>query len=158
MRRIALQAERQTNYLEFQQKLMRSIPKPIAVSESIASSAVTCARQVDAAIIVCFTEVGGTARLVAKYRPNIPVIAATMIRQTARQLNMSFGLVPYYHDGDSENIVHETLKYAVQLGLAKPGQIAVLTSGQVIGFLEGTTTKMQGKKEWVSGREIERVF
>jgi pyruvate kinase len=64
--KIALQAELSSNYLEFQTRLMKSIPKPIAVSESIASSAVSCARQVDAAVIVCFTELGGTARLVAK--------------------------------------------------------------------------------------------
>lgn len=83
MRKIALQgkqvlilAEHATNYFEFQQKLMKTIPKPIAVSESIASSAVTCARQVDAAVIICFTELGGTARLVAKYRPQSPVIGS----------------------------------------------------------------------------------
>jgi pyruvate kinase len=59
-------AELSTNYLEFQTRLMRTMHKPVAVSESIASSAVSCARQVDAAVIVCFTELGGTARLVAK--------------------------------------------------------------------------------------------
>lgn len=37
----------------------------------------------------------------------------------------------------------DTLKFAIGIGLVVPGQIAVITSGQVIGFLEGTTTKMQ---------------
>jgi pyruvate kinase len=59
-------AEISTNYLDFQNRLMKTITKPVAVSESIASSAVSCARQVDAALVVCFTELGGTARLVAK--------------------------------------------------------------------------------------------
>ncbi|KAJ3088172.1 hypothetical protein HK102_009400 [Quaeritorhiza haematococci] len=143
LRRIALQAERNTNYLEYQLKQMRSIPKPIAVSESIASSAVSCARQVNASIIICPTELGGTARLVAKYRPTIPVVAATLIEQTSRQLSMSFGVVSYYHNGSPDDIVHETMRFAVEVGLCSPGQIAVITSGQVIGFLEGTTTKMQ---------------
>ncbi|KND02257.1 pyruvate kinase [Spizellomyces punctatus DAOM BR117] len=143
MRRIAYQAEKNTNYLEYQVKTMRSIPKPIPVSESIASSAVLAARQVDAAIIVCITELGGTARLVAKYRPQIPVVAATLIPQTARQLNVNFGLVPYYHTGTADTVIPDTLKYAVELGLCQPGQVAVVTSGQHIGFLEGTTTKMQ---------------
>ncbi|KAJ3223526.1 hypothetical protein HK099_001004 [Clydaea vesicula] len=143
MRKIAYQAENQTNYLEYQQKMMRSQPKPIAVSESIASSAVTCARQVGAKLIVCFTELGGTARLVAKYRPEITIIGATMMPQTAKQLNLCFGVVPYHHKGTDSDIVNETLKYAVSLGLTKAGDIVVITSGQVIGFLEGTTTKMQ---------------
>lgn len=143
MRRIALEAEKQTNYVEHQLKMMRNIPKPIGVSESIASSAVLLARQVNAAMIMVATEVGGTARLVAKYRPMIPVISATMERSTARQLALSFGVVPYFHNGSPDTIIHETMAYAVELGLAKPGQVAAITSGQVIGFAEGTTTKMQ---------------
>lgn len=124
-------------------KAMRNVTKPIHINESIASSAVLCARQVGAALIVCFTELGGTARLVAKYRPLIPVIAATEIRQTARQLSAIFGLVPYYHSGLERDCVRNTLKFACEMGLAKPGQTAVFTSGQVVGFAEGTTTKMQ---------------
>ncbi|KAJ3411820.1 hypothetical protein HDV05_001662 [Chytridiales sp. JEL 0842] len=143
MRRVALQAEKNTNYLEYQTKMTRSVPKPISVSESIASSAVLAARQVDAAIIVCITEYGGTARLVAKYRPQIPVISATLVKQTARQLSGTFGLVPFHHTGSADSCIYETVKYAWELGLCKPGDIAVITSGQSIGFLEGTTTKMQ---------------
>jgi pyruvate kinase len=90
-------------------KMIRSIPKPIPVSESIASSAVLSARQVNATIIVCVTEFGGTAKLVAKYRPQIPVVAATVVPQTARQLASSFGLVPYYHPNNPEDVVIETV-------------------------------------------------
>ncbi|KAI9003256.1 pyruvate kinase [Gaertneriomyces semiglobifer] len=142
-RRIAHTAEKNNNYLEYQAKTMRSVPKPVPISESIASSAVMSARQVNAAIIVCITELGGTARLVAKYRPPVPVVATTMVQQTARQLNINFGLVPYWHPGTGETVIQDTLKYAVELGLCQPGQVAVVTSGQHIGFLEGTTTKMQ---------------
>ncbi|KAI9340415.1 pyruvate kinase [Zopfochytrium polystomum] len=143
MRKVAYKAELNTNYTDFQVRMTRSIPKPIGVSESIASSAVVAARQVNAAIIICVTEYGGTARLVAKYRPQIPVIAATLVKQTARQLATTFGLVPYHHTDDAENVIPETVRFAASLGLCKPGDIAVITSGQSIGFLEGTTTKMQ---------------
>ncbi|KAJ3109099.1 hypothetical protein HDU97_009217 [Phlyctochytrium planicorne] len=143
MRRIAHQAEKNTNYVEYQVKMTRSVPKPISVSESIASSAVLAAHQVNASIIVCITELGGTARLVAKYRAQIPVVAATLVKQTARQMAATFGLVPYFHGGDPETVVYETVRYAYELGLCKPGDIAVITSGQSVGFLEGTTTKMQ---------------
>lgn len=122
---------------------MRCVQKPIHVNESIASSAVLCARQVGAGLIVCITEVGGTARLVAKYRPLIPVIAATTVLQTACQLQSNFGLVPYYHVHGEKTVIHDTLLFAYNMGLCKPGDIAVVTSGQVIGFQEGTTTKMQ---------------
>ncbi|RKO97924.1 hypothetical protein CXG81DRAFT_28751 [Caulochytrium protostelioides] len=142
-RRVAYTAERNTNYLDHQTRIMRSIPKPVNVSESIASSAVLCARQVNAKVIVCITEVGGTARLVAKYRPMIPVVAATLDKQTARQLSLNFGLVPFHHEGNPDDVVDAALKYACSLGLCQSGDVAVITSGQVVGFLEGTTTKMQ---------------
>ena len=60
-------------------------------------------------MIVVITEVGGTARLVAKYRPQIPVIAATMFKQTAEQLNLHFGLVPYFHTGSPDDVITDTL-------------------------------------------------
>ncbi|KAI9207115.1 pyruvate kinase [Polychytrium aggregatum] len=143
MRRIAAEAEKVPNYAEYQVKMMRRIPKPIGVSESIASSAVLCSRQVNASLIICTTEYGGTAKLVAKYRPDIPIVAATHIAVTARQLGLSFGVVPFYHSGSPDSLIPETLRYAVEIGLCQPGQIAVITSGQSVGFLEGTTTKMQ---------------
>ncbi|KAJ3289482.1 pyruvate kinase [Rhizoclosmatium globosum] len=143
MRRVAAQAEKNTNYLDYQVKMTRSVPKPISVSESIASSAVLTASQVNAAIIIVITELGGTARLVAKYRPQIPVIASTLVPQTARQLASTFGLVPFYHSGPDSNVIQETVKFALELKLVQPGQIAVITSGQSVGFLEGTTTQMQ---------------
>ena len=61
------------------------------------------------------TEVGGTARLVAKYRPQIPVVAATMIKQTAEQLNLHFGLVPYFHTGSPDSVIQDTLSNSVKL-------------------------------------------
>ena len=114
MRRIAFLAEQNTQYLDYQIKAMRSVPKPLNVSESIASSAVITARQVDATVIVVVTEGGGTARLVAKYRPQIPVIAATMVKQTAEQMNLHFGLVPYYHTGNPESVIQDTLRMCLE--------------------------------------------
>ncbi|KAI8930211.1 pyruvate kinase [Entophlyctis helioformis] len=104
MRKIANQAELNTNYLEFQAKAMRNVAKPVHVNESIASSAVLAARQIGATVIVCITEAGGTARLVAKYRPLIPVLAATTIARTSRQLMANFGLEPYHHKGSPERL------------------------------------------------------
>ena len=140
LRKLCITAEKHTNYLEYQMKAMRNVTKPIHINESIASSAVLCARQVGASLILIFTELGGTARLVAKYRPVsyvltckqvIPVLAATTIAQTARQLEASFGLVPFYHDS-LDNLINDSLRYARDIGLCKSGEVAVITSGNYI--------------------------
>ena len=99
MRRIAYQAEKSTDYMDYAIKTMKNVPRPLSVSESIASSAVLAARQVNAAVIVVITEVGGTAKLVAKYRPPMPIVAVSMLPHTTRQLNLGFGIVSYHHKG-----------------------------------------------------------
>jgi pyruvate kinase len=62
----------------------------------------------------------------------------------------NFGIIPYYHTGKEDRVVLDSLKWACEMGLCRSGHVAVcfisfkvVTSGQVIGFTEGTTTKMQ---------------
>lgn len=96
------------------------------------------------------TEVGGTARLVAKYRPRVPVLATTNSIKTARQLTISYGILPYYNEIPtselSHSLVQDAIEYGRQIGIIKRGDSIVITSGQVEGFAEGTTTIMRVQK------------
>lgn len=56
-------------------------------AESVASSCVKTAIDLDAAMVVVLTETGTTARLLAKYRPNMPILAFTAAPDVARQIN-----------------------------------------------------------------------
>lgn len=142
MRQICAQTEASMDYLELQNRLMKLIPRPVAVSESIASSAVVCSRLIGAKAILVLTEVGGTARLVAKYRPTIPIIASTRDETTARQLQLIFGVISYLHDGE-EDLIRAAFDFGKREGILKPKDVVVITSGQVQGFNEGSTTRMQ---------------
>lgn len=53
-------------------------------------TAVKTAFDVDAKMIVVLTESGTTARLIAKYRPSMPVLALTAIPETARFTQVGF--------------------------------------------------------------------
>jgi pyruvate kinase len=64
--------------------------KSIPPSESIASSAVKTARDLGAKLIIVLTETGNTARLIAKYRPQQPIIAMTSHADIARQMQGYF--------------------------------------------------------------------
>jgi len=59
----------------------------MSAAESIASSAAKTAFDVKAKLIVVLTETGNTARLIAKYRPNVPVYVVTTAPFAARQSN-----------------------------------------------------------------------
>ena len=158
LRRICAEAETHLDHLDFQLRLLKAHPKPVAISESIASSTVKCAREVDASCIIVSTEGGGMARLIAKYRPSIPIIAGCGDDHVAAQLAVSFGIIPVVvkcHTSNSETsaehtchvdpnqVVYESLKYATALGLIEEGNRVVVASGQVDGFLDGSSTFMQ---------------
>ena len=56
-------------------------------AESVASSAVKTAIDLDATMVIVLTETGNTARLLAKYRPDVPILAFTAAADAARQMN-----------------------------------------------------------------------
>ncbi|TQE08945.1 hypothetical protein C1H46_005328 [Malus baccata] len=58
--------------------------------ESIASSAVRAAIKVKASVIICFTTSGRAARLIAKYRPTMPVLSVVIPRVKTNQLRWTF--------------------------------------------------------------------
>lgn len=159
LRRICTEAETHLDHLDFQLRLLKAHPKPVPISESIASSTVKCAREVDASCIIVSTEGGGMARLIAKYRPSIPIVAGCGDDRVAAQLAASFGIIPvavkchtvpstpestdHTCHVDPNQVVYESLKYATALGLIENGNRVVVASGQVDGFLDGSSTFMQ---------------
>jgi pyruvate kinase len=136
--------EAEIDYHEMELHIQKNVEKPVGVSESIASSAVKCAREVNASFIIVVTEAGGTARLISKYRSSLPVVVITSDPLTVSQLTCSFGLLPVLYDEKNSDcgIIVAAMKFGVKLGLASPGDTVVISSGQVQGFLEGTTTTM----------------
>lgn len=76
-----------------------SVRDEIAYSESIGHGISTMvehfARRGDrVAAILAITRSGYSARMIAKYRPGIPIIAVTNKMQVARQLNLTRGIMP----------------------------------------------------------------
>lgn len=59
----------------------------ISPAESVTSSAVKTAIDLGATMVVVLTETGTSARLLAKYRPQVPILAFTAAHNVARQIN-----------------------------------------------------------------------
>ena len=64
------------------------------VARSLARVASTVAEELGCKLIVCFTESGATARVVAAFRPRPPVAAITHNESVYRQLALWWGVVP----------------------------------------------------------------
>ena len=79
------------------------------------------ARTVGAKAIVCFTVGGTTAQRASKKRPDVPILAISPLKETSRQLALSWGVYPEIsgaNDYDTDNF-RNMLSYACEIALKK---------------------------------------
>lgn len=114
------------------------------VTEAISHATVTTAHDLDAAAIITVTKGGTTARRLSKFRPDCPIIALTTSELTARQMNMSWGLVPgiVEEESDTDKLIEVAIKKSVNMGLLKHGDLVVVTAGVPLG-VSGNTNMMR---------------
>ncbi|KAK7393023.1 hypothetical protein VNO78_21474 [Psophocarpus tetragonolobus] len=88
--KICAEAEKVYNQDLYFKKAVKFVGEPMTHMESIASSAVRAAIKVKASVIICFTSSGRAARLIAKYRPTMPVISVVIPQLKTNQLRWTF--------------------------------------------------------------------
>ncbi|KAL5709644.1 pyruvate kinase [Ranunculus cassubicifolius] len=88
--KICAEAEKVFNQEMYFKKTVKYVGEPMTHLEAIASSAVRAAIKVKASVIIVFTSSGRAARLIAKYRPAMPVISVVIPRLKTNQLKWSF--------------------------------------------------------------------
>ena len=82
------------------------------------------------AAIIAFTETGGTAKRVSRYRPECPVIAATPYLKTVRGLALNWGVKPVLvkEMKSKEGLVNLAQVVAKEVGVAA-GEKVLVTGG-----------------------------
>lgn len=88
--KICAEAEKVFNQEMYFKKTVKYVGEPMTHLEAIASSAVRAAIKVKASVIIVFTSSGRAARLIAKYRPAMPVLSVVVPRLKTNQLKWSF--------------------------------------------------------------------
>lgn len=80
--------------------------------------------------VFAFTETGGTAKRICKFRPAAPIVAITNSVKTASKLSYYWGVTPVFAKGvDDVTKYDEIANYAAkQLGI-KSGSTVIITSG-----------------------------
>ncbi len=112
------------------------------VSAAIAHAAGRVAAEVGAAVIVCATASGRTARLVAAHRPGVPIVATTPHPEVARRLGLVWGVFPEVIPAaqDVEELIQASLASVRKVGIASTGDRVVFTAG--LPFRESGTTNL----------------
>jgi pyruvate kinase len=115
-----------------------------SVQEAAARAACDVAREVGAKVIVALTETGGTARLVAKARPHVPIVAFSPDHQTLRRLALHWGVSPHAVEmgTDIEMCVKRTNQFLLDAGMCTSSDRYVIVYGAPMG-VRGTTNAVR---------------
>ena len=123
--------------------------RELTQTETITQAAMTIVDEdPDLAAIVVFTETGTTARMISRYRPDVPIIAVTQSGKTQEELCLSYGVVPVTLDFPKGEI---TTVDPLLEQLAKSG---VVEKGQRVLFIHGARWQEPGLTNTLSIREV----
>lgn len=132
MAKIVEQAEKNGEYLQVIPENEFVISSPV---QALSHSACTLAKDLGAKAIVVCTHTGMTARMVSRFRPQIPIIGLTTNEKAFRKLALSWGVVPMMIDefNSVDLLFYFAKESARKSGLVKRGEKVVLTGGTPTG-------------------------
>ena len=129
MNKIALRIEKAIDY----EKILSERSISVKPTNADAISHATCQVALDLKVkaIVTFTFSGSTARMVSRYRPPVPIIAASTQDSTVKKLTLSWGVYPFKTEelADTDDMITRSRKVALETGLVRSGEKIVITAG-----------------------------
>jgi pyruvate kinase len=136
MAEIAERAEAEASYRQWAARLGRIQRERWAstgdrITAALTHAASEAAVDVDAAAIVCCTHSGRTAIAMARFRPDVPLIALSNDPRTVNQLTLVWGVDTMGLDtfGSTDEIVWHAVERAVQRELIASGDTLVVLAG-----------------------------
>ncbi|MGQ9681177.1 MAG: pyruvate kinase [Anaerolineae bacterium] len=111
-----------------------------SIAEAVSHAATETAADLDAHAIITPTASGYTARMVARYRPEAPIVAVTPNPSTQRRLTLCWGVCPLLAGPaeSTDRMTEEAVQAAIAHGWVRQGYTVVITGGSA-GSPPGTT-------------------
>ncbi len=109
--------------------------EPGQVGSAIAHAAASTAAELQARVIIAFTESGTTALRCSKARPGVPIIAASPHPEVLRRTALYSGVLPLLVSPgrDTDEMIANATEAAVQSGMVRPGDRVVVVAGVPVG-------------------------
>jgi pyruvate kinase len=109
----------------------QSIGQTKSVPEAISFAAISLARDLKVEAFLIPTSSGSTARMIARYRPQHPIVAFSPETSTLKTLCLVWGVnpvpVPAFYSTDA--MLRDAQKKALKLGFVKRGDLVAITAG-----------------------------
>jgi pyruvate kinase len=138
MARIARRAEQDFDFHGWGRSLGRQLTTEASeaqghdrITAAVSAAAWRAALDAEAAAIIACTNSGWTARAISRFRPTMPIVAATPSVGTARQLSVAWGITPMVTDrhGTTDEIVWFAVEAAVRSGVVRSGDVVAVLVG-----------------------------
>ena len=125
---INAEAEKNTDYRE---KFNQFKPQIKNVSDAVSHATVSAAFDLNAAAAIVVTRTGTTARMISRFRPEMPIIAAVTNVKSYHKLAINWGVFPVQAELqlDTDDLLKHAADVAKSSGLVKKGDIVTITAG-----------------------------
>ena len=129
-------------------KTLKTAPEEIKVwgdsEHAIAHAVYFTAMDIKATAIVAFTRSGGTARIISKYRPGIPIIGVTHTSPILKRFSLYWGVrgVLVELKENTDEMIYGVEQKLLETGLAKHGDTVIITLGVPWGVAGSTNMLM----------------
>jgi len=140
MAETCLLAEASICYPPLYDELRHATRKATDTTETVALAAVAASAEQETGAIIVLSSSGNSARLISKYRPNVPIIVVTRNEQTARQLHLHRGCYAFWYSEprnvqshqwqtDVDNRIRFGLSSAIKLNILQKDATVVAVQG-----------------------------
>jgi pyruvate kinase len=137
MTKIIRQAEKSINYKKTFFDLKVDVN---SISDATSHSATNAAHDLNAKAIVIVTFSGETARRVSRYRPQVPIIVATVSQRTYYRMAINWGVTPVKAEvkNDTDSLIEHAIECALKTDYVKEGDLIVIAAGVPVGVSGNT--------------------
>lgn len=141
MKSIILEAESDFDYRSFFEVHSKFVYNDVPSSVTLAT--VKTAYSSNAKAIFAFTSSGGTARLLSRLRPQMPIVCMTNNEKTYHQMSLNWGVVPVFEPEQSDLVdaFKKLSRYALEQRIVSNGDLVIVIAGSTFG-ISGTTNMM----------------
>lgn len=142
MAKIAVNVEESSSFKEM--VLRREHWSESHTSNAISEASCRLAKELSASAILCPTTGGSTARAISKYRPEVPVIAATYDEDVRRSLALTWGVESVITEmvKSTDAVIESAISTAFREEKVSEGDLIVITAGIPAG-VSGTTNMIK---------------
>jgi len=123
------------NNIHYKKRFQALEPNIVTISDAVCHATCNAAQDLSAAAIIVVTRSGKTARMISRFRPSVPIVAAVTDFKAYNKLSINWGVYPVMAElqPDTDTLFRHAVNKALETGLVKQGDIVTITAGVPVG-------------------------